>query len=329
MKLQQLKYLVAIADNNLSITEAAAKIYTSQPGISKQLKLLEEELNLKIFTRNGKTLSSITDAGKAVITKARKILAEVENIRRLSEDSFLAANGEFRIATTQTQASYVLPNVLSSFNKQYPQMVIDLQQGTTNLILDLLRKEQVDFAIASGNEPFSADMVSIPCYHWDRVLLFPQDHPLGDLKKITLADIAKYAIITYTFSDKGDSSLLNAFEAEKLNAKIAITARDADVIKTYVKSGMGVGIVASMAYDPKRDGDLISVSLKDILPRCTTWLAFSKNLLLRKHVYDFIELFAPHITRADIDEHLRSVGARQQEVREPVEALPMHASWSI
>ncbi|MGX5174384.1 LysR substrate-binding domain-containing protein [Aliikangiella sp. IMCC44653] len=297
MKLHQLKYLVAIVENNFNITTAAEKIYTSQPGISKQLRLLEDELDLKIFERSGKQLIGLTALGEDVVKHARRALQEVENIKRLAQDKNKVESGSFSLATTQTQAKYVLPNVFKRFHSRFPQLQIDIQHGSAEQMNELLEKKQIDFVIASDNSAVSADIIKIPCYHWDRVIVFPQDHPLGDLTQPTLEDISQYPIITYNEPKVGESSLVKAMKQNNLRPNIVFTARDADVMKTYVRNGMGIGIIASMAFDPKVDHDLIGYSAKSILPRCTTWLAFNKNLLLRSYMYSFIEYFAPHITK--------------------------------
>lgn len=314
MKLQQLKYLIAIADNNLSITTAAQKIFTSQPGISKQLRLLEDELQTKIFERNGKQLVGITHVGKEILARARKVLQEVNNIKRLSSEISQEDSGCFSIGTTQTQAQYVLPRTFSSFHKEYPNLKIDLHQGTTEQIIEQLKKQEVDFVIASGTVELGPDIVQIPCYQWDRTLLFPQDHDLGDLRKISLGDLVKYPLVTYNFSDKSSSSLLRACHKENLQPNIVFTARDADIIKTYVRKGFGVGIIASMAYDSEADKDLISYSTRDILPKCTTWLAFNKNLFLKQYMKDFIELFAPHISQKELVRYLYSEHTSSSEL---------------
>ena len=331
MKLHQLKYLIAIADNNLSITAAAAKIYTSQPGISKQLRLLEDELQIKIFERNGKQLVGITALGEEILNRSRKVLQEINNIKRLTSDINPSAHGNFTIGTTQTQAQYVLPQVFLNFHKQYPNLRIDLQQGSADHIIELLNKQSIDFAIASGNDELGPDIVKIPCYQWDRILLFPQDHPLGDLVRPTLADITQYPIVTYHVGDKGKSSFINSCRAENLEPNIVFTARNADIIKTYVKRGFGVGIIASMAFDAKSDRDLIGYSTKEILPRCTTWLAFNKNLFLRKYMKDFIQLFAPHISEKDYKGYLfqDNLLPSNNEIHPEASRLPMHEMWHI
>ena len=331
MKLHQLKYLIAIADNNLSITAAAAKIYTSQPGISKQLRLLEDELQIKIFERNGKQLVGITTLGEEIITRSRKVLQEINNIKRLTSDINPSAHGNFTIGTTQTQAQYVLPQVFLNFHKQYPNLRIDLQQGSADHIIELLNKQSIDFAIASGSDELGPDIVKIPCYQWDRILLFPQDHPLGDLVRPTLEDLTQYPIVTYHVGDKGKSSFINSCRAENLEPNIVFTARNADIIKTYVKRGFGVGIIASMAFEAKSDRDLIGYSTKEILPRCTTWLAFNKNLFLRKYMKDFIQLFAPHISEKDYKGYLfqDNLLPLNNEIHPEVSRLPMHEMWHI
>jgi len=326
MKLHQLKYLVAIVDNNFNITTAAEKIYTSQPGISKQLRLLEDELDLKIFERSGKQLVGLTALGEDVVKHARRALQEVENIKRLSQDKNKVESGSFSLSTTQTQAKYVLPAVFKRFHARYPNLQIDIQHGSADQMNDQLAKKQIDFAIASDNTNMSPDIVKIPCYYWDRSVVFPHDHPLGDLTNPTLEDLAKYPIITYKEPAVGESSLVRAMKAKGLSPNIVFTARDADVIKTYVRNGMGIGILASMAFNPKIDNDLIGFSAKAILPRCTTWIAFNKNLLLRSYMYCFIELFAPHITRDWLQSFINKDNPieHSDDANEQQFALPMH-----
>ena len=331
MKLQQLKYLLAIVENSFNITTAAERIYTSQPGISKQLKLLEEELDLRIFERSGKQLVGLTATGELVVQHARKALQEVENIKRLSDNKNQVEHGAFRLATTQTQAKYVLPTVLTRFHQRFPNLAIDIQHSSVDHIVQLLLEQKIDFAIASDNQSLHPDIIKIPCYEWDRVVLFPQEHELGNLTKITLQDIAKYPIVTYKEPSSGNSGLVKAMQAEKLKANIVFTARDADVIKTYVRKNIGIGIVAEMAFDPKLDHDLIGYSTKALLPRCTTWLAFNKNLLMRNYMYCFIELFAPHLSRESVNQYLskENNSSQDNQTNEKEANLPMHQMWHI
>jgi LysR family cys regulon transcriptional activator len=301
MKLQQLRYLLAIAENGLNITAASEKLYTSQPGVSKQLKLLEEELGLRLFSRNGKSLDGITYAGNLVLEKAANIMREVENIKQLAHELQNEQEGSLAIGTTHTQARYVLPDILQAFRKRYPEVKLNLHQGTSEQISEMMKNGLIDFAIASSSGAKSSDTVTLPCFHWDRAVLMPQDHPLTKLDDIELKDLAQYPIITYVFNQNGQSSFRDAFAKEGLTPNIAITARDADVIKTYVRKGLGVGIAASMAYDPDYDADLVAVSTHDILPSCTTWVGFREEQYIRSYMYDFIEMLAPHLNRATVD----------------------------
>ncbi|MBV1911245.1 MAG: LysR family transcriptional regulator [Kangiellaceae bacterium] len=331
MKLQQLRYLLATVENNFNITTAAERIYTSQPGISKQLKLLEEELDLKIFERSGKQLIGLTASGEQVVLHARRALQEVENIKRLSEDKNQVEHGSFRLATTQTQAKYVLPTVLTRFHQRYPNLAIDIQHSSVDHIIQMLLEQKIEFAIASDNQSLHPDIIKIPCYEWDRVILFPQDHELGNLKQLSLEDIASFPIVTYKEPATGNSGLVNAMSKKDLLANIVFTARDADVIKTYVRKNIGIGIVAEMAFDSKVDSDLISYSTRGMLPRCTTWLAFNKNLLMRNYMYAFIELFAPHLSREEVNSYLTNENKSDKTKDSPENEsnLPMHTMWHI
>ena len=329
MKLQQLRYLIAVADNNLSLTEAAHKIHTSQPGLSKQLRLLEDELQTKIFQRSGKQLVGLTSIGSEVLTRARSILQEITNIKELAGDSREDVNGNFSIATTLTQAKYVLPKVFKEFHAKFPQLRIDIQQGSTDQILDLLKKQEVDFAVASGFDDLGPDVIKIPCYQWERVILFPHDHPLGDLKNISLKDIAEYPIVTYNIPNSVNSSLHQAFKLEGLEPNIVFTARDSDIIKTYVKNGFGIGIIANIAFNPSEDRDLIGFNAQNILPTSLTWIACNKNLFIKKYMQEFVKLFAPHISEEELKIYLHPETISEFDLlndnhMESLAALPMH-----
>ena len=309
MKLQQLKYLLAIVDNGLNITAAAERLYTSQPGVSKQLKLLEEELGLQLFTRKGKSLGGITPAGRQVIERARIVMQEVENIRSLASDYFHEEEGTLSIATTHTQARYVLPGVIKEFRSRYPGVSLELHQGTSEQIADMVSANEIDFAIATGSRDLFNDLLLVPSYHWDRKVLVPNSHDLASLeRKITLDDLAQYPLVTYVFSFGGQSSLKRAFADEGLEPDVVFTARDADVIKTYVRMGLGVGIVASMAEDCDDRKDLTAVDAEGLFPRSTTWIGFRKDAVLRRYMLDFVQLFAPHISAEQLENtrHARS-----------------------
>jgi LysR family cys regulon transcriptional activator len=296
MTLQQLKYLVAIADSGLNITAAAERLYTSQPGISKQLKLLEQELGVQLFTRKGKSLTAITPAGKDVISRARRIMREVENIRNLASDLSGEQEGTLSIATTHTQARHVLPDVIREFRERYPKINLELHQGTSEQIAELVAANRVDFAIATGSRQLFPGLVLLPCYSWDRIVLVPNGHPLTASKELNLRVLAGYPLVTYVFGATGESSLKKAFAQQGLEPNVVFTARDADIIKTYVRMGMGVGIVAPMAYECQDQKDLTALSAAGMFPRVTTWLGFRRDSVLRRYMVDFIALFAPHLT---------------------------------
>ena len=303
MKLQQLKYLLAIVDNGLNITQAAEKLYTSQPGVSKQLKLLEEELGMQLFTRKGKSLGGITAGGEQVIDRARVIMAEVDNIRSVASDFYREEEGTLSIATTHTQARYVLPDVIREFRERYPGVSLNLHQGTSEQIADMVAANEIDFAIATGSRDLFCDLLLVPSYHWDRKIIVPQDHELTRLeRKPTLTDLARYPLVTYVFSFGGQSSLKRAFAEQGLEPDVVFTARDADVIKTYVRMGLGVGIVASMAEDCDDQKDLTAIDARGLFPRSTTWIGYRKDIVLRRYMLDFIRLFAPHITEEQLEQ---------------------------
>ena len=307
MKLQQLKYLLAIVDNGLNITAAAERMYTSQPGVSKQLKLLEEELGMQLFTRKGKSLGSITPAGHQVIERARIIMREADNIRSLASEYYQEEEGSLSIATTHTQARYVLPEIVSEFRKRFPKIGLNLHQGTSEQIADMIAANDIDFAIATGSGELFMDLMLVPSYRWDRSIVVPKGHELTTLdRKITLQDLAKYPLVTYVFSFGGQSSLKRAFENEGLEPDVVFTARDADVIKTYVRMGLGVGIVASMAAGCADRDDLQVIEAEGLFPRSTTWIGYRKQAVLRRYMVDFIQLFAPHVTAKQLDDIRRA-----------------------
>jgi LysR family cys regulon transcriptional activator len=311
MKLQQLKYMLAIVDNGLNITAAAERMYTSQPGVSKQLKLLEEELGMQLFTRKGKSLGGITPAGHQVIDRARIIMREAENIRSLASEYFQEEEGSLSIATTHTQARYVLPEIVSEFRKRFPKVGLDLHQGTSEQIADMVAANDIDFAIATGSTDLFTDLMLVPSYRWDRSIVVPKGHELTKLdRKITLRDLAEFPLVTYVFSFGGQSSLKHAFEDEGLEPDVVFTARDADVIKTYVRMGLGVGIVASMAADCADKKDLQVIDAEGLFPRSTTWIGYRKNAVLRRYMVNFIQLFASHLTPAQLDD-IRRAGSQE------------------
>lgn len=326
MKLQQLKYLLAIVDNGLNITAAAERLYTSQPGVSKQLKLLEEELGMQLFTRKGKSLGGITPAGERVIERARMIMQEVDNIRSLASDYYEEEEGSLSIATTHTQARYVLPEVISEFRRRFPNISLNLHQGTSEQIADMMASNKIDFAIATGSNDLFSNLLLVPSYRWDRSIIVPKEHELTKLKrKISLHDLAEYPLVTYVFSFNGESSLKRAFANEGLEPNVGFTARDADVIKTYVRMGLGVGIVASMAADCSDRKDLQVIDAEGLFPRSTTWIGYRKDAVLRRYMFEFIQLFATHVTPSQMDELRRASTQNKIDEMFGDSALPLRA----
>ena len=322
MTLKQLKYLVGIVDSGLNITAAAERLYTSQPGISKQLKQLEAELGVQLFTRKGKSLAAITPAGREVIARARKILREVGNITSLASDLTSELDGTLSIATTHTQARYVLPEVIKPFRERYPRVDLELHQGTSEQIAELISTNKVDFAIATGSRQLFAHLTLLPIYDWHRIVLVPKQHPLAKLKRpIDLQSLASHPLVTYVFSMTGESSFKRAFRDQGLEPRVVFTARDADIIKTYVRMGMGVGVIASMAFECKDREDLVAIDATGLFPQVTTWLGFPRDMVLRGFMVDFIHLFAPHYSPRMI----REVAAlpTQEEVDELLKDVPL------
>jgi LysR family cys regulon transcriptional activator len=295
MKFQQLRYLVAVHENGLNITVAARTLHASQPGVSRQLQLLEEELGFKLFERAGRALIRTTSAGKDIISRAEIILREMQNIRRSSAELSNADGGTLSIATTHTQARYVLPQVIRAFREKYPKVRLHLHQGTSEQIADMVSRNIVDFAIATGSDELFPHLVRLPVYRWHRAVVVPRDHPLASAGKLTLKKLAAYPIVTYVFSFSGRSSLPALFETAGLSLDVALTARDSDVIKTYVRIGLGIGILARLAVDPVVDADLVVLDARHLFEGHTTWIGFRRGALLRIYMYEFIELLAPHL----------------------------------
>ena len=311
MKLHQLRYLAAVAQSGLNITAAAQKLHTSQPGVSKQIKLLEDELGFQIFTREGRNLTRITPAGQQVIDRAQHILKETQAIRDLATELRDEGRGSLSIGTTHTQARYVLPDVIHEFRTRYPQVKLNLHQGTSEQIAEMVAQDRIDCAINTGSEQLFSDLTLLPCYSWHRVIVVPRSHPLAEVAKPTMKQLASYPLITYTFGFSGPSSLHQAFSRAGLTPDVAITARDSDVIKTYVRLGLGVGLVAQMAVDAREDADLVKIDASHLLPSHTTWIGFRRGVLLRRYMYDFVHLLAPHLDRRLVDKAHRLSGPEE------------------
>jgi LysR family transcriptional regulator, cys regulon transcriptional activator len=302
MTLQQLRYLFTIVENGLSITAAARKLRTSQPGISKQIKLLERELGFSLFERKGRTLTRVTAAGRRVVDRANRIVRETQSIRAISEELKQRSRRALSIVTTHTQARYVLPPIINRFTQQHPEIQLHLHQGTSEQISSMMQQREVDFAIATGSRELFQHLVLLPCYSWSRRIVVPRDHPLANVKRLSLEQVAAFPIVTYVFSFAGPTSLHDLFAAAGLRIKVALTAQNADVIKTYVRLRLGIGIVASMAYDPTEDADLVSLDATHLFPPHVTWIGFPRGAFLRPPMHDFIALLAPQLDRSLIEQ---------------------------
>ena len=314
MKLQQLRYISEVANHDLNVSATAQSLFTSQPGISKQIRLLEEELGVEIFARNGKHLVSITPAGEEVLRVASEILHKMDAIKQISQEFSDETKGVLSIATTHTQARYVLPPIINQFMQEYPEVSLHMQQGTPAQIAEMAASGDVDFAIATEGLEHFANLLLMPCYQWNRAVIVPRGHPLSDLDHpLKLSELARYSIVTYVFGFTGRSRLDEAFEKEGLAPKVVFTAADADVIKTYVRLGLGVGIVADMAFDPNTDADLVKVSAAHLFSPSVTSIAFRRGTFLRGYMYRFVNLFAPHLSRDVIGQFLRSQGRAEAE----------------
>lgn len=304
MKLQQLRYIVEIVNQNLNITEAAESLYTSQPGISKQVRLLESELGINIFERNGKHIKGLTPAGEKIISIARELLVKAQSIRAVAEEQTRPNSGVLRIASPNTQARYVLPKVIEQFKTKYPNVSLHLHQGSPTQIYDALMAGEVDLAITTEAQYLFEEAILLPCYMWNRSVIVKPDHPLAKYANqphlLTVEELGKYDLITYTFGFTGQSDLDKAFNKVGILPNIVFTATDADVIKTYVRIGLGVGIMASMAHT-EMDSDLIAINASHLFQSSMTQIAFKRGTFLRNYMYDFINFFSPHLTKMQVE----------------------------
>jgi LysR family cys regulon transcriptional activator len=300
MKLQQLRYLSEVARRGLNVSEAAETLHTSQPGVSKQIRALEDELGIQVFVRHGKRLVEVTEPGKAVIAIAERILAEVNNLRRAGEEFANEKLGTLTIAATHTQARYALPKPVAAFKQRYPGVQLVIHQGNPTQVCEQVLAGEADLCVATEAIALYPELISMPIYQWNRCVVVPVKHPL--LKApLTLEALAQHPIVTYDFAFANRSLVQKAFDARGLQPNVVLTALDSDVIKTYVELGLGVGILAKMAFDPKRDAGLRAIDASHLFESSTTRLGIKRGAYLRRYAYEFIELFAPHLPRAVVE----------------------------
>ncbi len=299
MTLTQLRYLVAIADSGLNITQAAERVHATQPGLSKQLKQLEDELGFQLFTRKGRSLESIAPAGVRVIEHARKVLAEVANIRSYAANERGEYSGRLLLATTHTQARYVLPPAIAAIKREFPQVSVDLLAAGDSDVLGKL--DQADLALISTAGSVPQGGVAVPLFRWRRVLLVQNGHPLAGLQRApTLVELAHHALISYESSTRTDSSLQRAFAGAGVTPQIAMTARDANLIKTYVRAGLGAGLLAEMAIGGREDADLRILAAPAEIPECITWAVIPRGRVLRDYALSLLHWLAPQLDRRDL-----------------------------
>jgi LysR family transcriptional regulator, cys regulon transcriptional activator len=309
MKLQQLKYLSEVGRRGLNLSEAAEVLHTSQPGISKQIRLLEDELGVRILVRRGKRIVDVTEPGKLILAIAERMLKDAENMRQVAREYGSDDAGALVIATTHTQARYALPPVVSRFSRRHPRVRFSLRQGSPQNIAELVKLGEADIAIVTEAIEFYDGLVLLPCSQWNRCVITPLKHPLLKERQLTLEAIARYPVVTYDFAFTGDSPIKRAFDNKGITPNVVLTAIDADVIKAYVESGLGIGILAKMAFDPARDVGLKSIDASNLFEPSMTRICVRPNTYLRSYVYDFIELFAPHLTRAVVEATLKGKGS--------------------
>jgi LysR family cys regulon transcriptional activator len=308
MNLQQLRYVRETVRRGLNLTEAARALHTSQPGISKQIKELEDELGVKIFNRRGKRFTALTEPGRRIAEIAAHVLAEIENLRRVGKEFADEEAGSFTIATTHTQARYALPGVVTAFRRRYPRVHLQLLQGNPTAIGRMVIAGEADVAIATEALDQFPELLAMPSYQWHHCVVTLPGHPLLDSSRPRLEEVAQHPLITYSPEFAGRSHIDEAFAARGLRADIVLAAVDSDVIKSYVELGLGVGIIAAMAFDPARDRALRAIDAGHLFGTNTTRIAVRRGAYLRRYVYDFIERFAPHLTRKAVDQAMTGAG---------------------
>ncbi len=292
MNFQQLRIIRETIRQDFNLTLASEALHTSQSGVSKHIRDLEDELGVQLFIRKGKRLLGLTDAGGALAAIVERMLLDAQNLRQLAADFNQVDEGELTIATTHTQARYVLPQIVARFKQDFPKVHLILQQASPTEIVEMLLKGEADIGIATESLTTEEELCSIPYYQWQHSVIVPQDHPLARQTSITLDELAKWPIITYHGGFTGRSKIDETFKKAGLQPDIVLSALDADVIKTYVELGIGVGIIASIAFDPIKDRRLCQLEV-DLFGQNTTWVAVRRGHLLRGFGYRFVELCSP------------------------------------
>jgi len=305
MNLHQLRFVREAVRQNYNLTEAAKALFTSQPGVSKAIIELEEELGVDIFTRHGKRIRGLTEPGRLVLQSVELIMQEIDSLKRIGKEYAAHDSGSFTIATTHTQARYILPKVVQAFMQKYPKVRLSLLQGNPKQIADMVKNDQADLAIATESIAAVDGLITLPAYQWEHMVVTPPEHPLLRSRAVSLEEIASYPVITYDAAFAGRSKIDHAFGLRSLAPDVLLEAIDADVIKTYVELGMGIGIIAGMAFDPERDRNLRALPVGHLFGMNTSRVAIKQGAYLRSYIYTFIELLAPTLNRKMVESAMR------------------------
>ncbi len=304
MNLHQFRFVREAVRQNFNLTEAAKALFTSQPGVSKAIIELEEELGIDIFTRHGKRIRGLTEPGKQVLKSVETILQEIEGLKRIGKEFASQDSGSFTIATTHTQARYSLPTVVQAFSQKFPKVRLSLLQGNPKQVAEMVLNDQADLAIATEAIADIDGLVSLPCFQWEHMVVVPPSHPLAQSKSLTLEELATFPLITYDAAFAGRNKIDLAFQRRGLKPDVVLEAIDADVIKTYVELGMGVGIIAGLAFNANRDTGLKAIPAGQLFGMNLSRVALKEGAYLRSYVYTFIELMAPNLSRKLVEQVL-------------------------
>jgi LysR family cys regulon transcriptional activator len=305
MNLHQFRFVREAVRQNFNLTEAAKALYTSQPGVSKAIIELEDELGVEIFTRHGKRVRSLTEPGRIILASVEKILQEVESLKRVGKDYAAQDQGNLVIAATHTQARYALPNAVAEFKRRFPKVHLSILQGSPTQIAEMVLHDQADLGVATEAVSTYKELVSLPCFTWHHVAVVPADHPLVERKLLTLDDLVQYPLITYDHAFAGRSKIDQAFALRTLTPDIVLEAIDADVIKTYVELGLGVGIMADLAFNPERDRQLRALPVGHLFGSNMTRVALKQGAYLRSYIYTLVELLSPALNRKLIEQAMK------------------------
>lgn len=305
MNLHQFRFVREAVRQNFNLTEAAKALYTSQPGVSKAIIELEDELGVEIFTRHGKRVRSLTEPGRIILASVERILQEVESLKRVGRDFAAQDQGNLVIAATHTQARYSLPTAIAEFKKRFPKVHLSILQGSPTQVAEMVIHDQADIAIATEAISSYKELVSLPCFQWHHIAVTPTEHPLLQRKLLTLEDLAQYPLITYEAAFAGRTKINEAFARRSLTPDVVLEAIDADVIKTYVELGLGVGIMADIAFNAERDKPLRAMPAGHLFGTNLTRVALKQGAYLRSYVYTLVELLSPTLTRKLIEQALK------------------------